>query len=242
MNAAASTPGQRFDAPRRFRVEIGHRFAARIFQLRQRDFHREHVLRIETGIDVLQSHEALQEQSWRRRARRARARLRATTSALRRRLRRRPVVEPRPPSFNASVNSGFPVASAGMRPKTTPVRTATPSVTSRTRRSIFTSASRGTVCAPIARSKIKAPDREHDAHRAADDREEHAFGQASVAGVASAGAQRDANGELAFARAGAGQQHGGEIRARDQQDHRDRADQNHAARARIPPTTSSCIG
>ena len=63
VNGRRFNPGQRPDAPHEFGEEIGDRFAARIFRDRQRDFHREDVARIETRIHVLQTNEALQQQT-----------------------------------------------------------------------------------------------------------------------------------------------------------------------------------
>ena len=77
------------------------------------------------------------------------------TSELRTRLRSAPVVEERPPSLSASVSSGFAVANAGIKPNKIPVPTATIAVTIKTTRSTFTSASRGTVRAPICLSSCR---------------------------------------------------------------------------------------
>ena len=74
----------------------------------------------------------------------------AITSPLRKRLRRVPWVELRPPSLSASVSSGRALARPGARPKMIPVATQIANVTPRTSTSTFTSRSRGTVCAPIA--------------------------------------------------------------------------------------------
>ena len=73
----------------------------------------------------------------------------AITSALRKRLRLFPAVEPRPPSFKDSVSSGFALAKPGTRPKRIPVPTEIAKVLMRTRRSRLTSRNRGTVCAPM---------------------------------------------------------------------------------------------
>ena len=216
-------PGQRLDAPGRFRIQIRHRFAARIFRHRQRHLHGEDVVRIETGIDVLQTREALHEQPGADEEDERQRHFRDRRARCATRLRRTPVVEPRPPSFSASVNSGLPLASAGTSPKRMPVTTETTSVTTRTLKSRFVSAMRGTVCAPIDAQEIEAPDRQHRAERAADESEQDAFAKHLPHELETAGAERDANGELALPRSGARQQHGGEIRAGDEENDRDRA-------------------
>ena len=72
------------------------------------------------------------------------------TSPLRKRLRRVPCVELRPASLSVSVSSGRALARPGARPKMIPVPTHMAMVMPNTVKSMFTSRSRGTVCAPIA--------------------------------------------------------------------------------------------
>ena len=61
--AAGFHPRQRLDPPNHLRIKIGDRFAARIFRLGQRDLHREHIPRVESGIDILQANKALQQET-----------------------------------------------------------------------------------------------------------------------------------------------------------------------------------
>ena len=65
--------------------------------------------------------------------------------------------------------------------------------------------------------QIESPDREHHAGGPADQREQDAFRKHLPHELRAAGAEGETNGELAFPRSGAREQHGGEIRAGDQQ-------------------------
>ena len=120
-------------------IEVGDRFAARIFQQRQRDLHVSTFFGSKPGCTFCSRTKLLSNKLAPTRRTRASA-TSAMTSALRRRLRRRPLVEPRPPSLSASVNSGLPLARAGISPITMPVATAVIRVKNRTRRSRLTSA------------------------------------------------------------------------------------------------------
>ena len=113
---------------------------------------------------------------------------------------------------------------------TIPVATAVPSVTSRTRRSRLTSARRGTVCAPIDLSRSSPQIASITPGGAADERQQNALRKHLAHELHAAGAEGEPNGELAFPRSGAREQHGGEIRAGNQQHHRHRAEQNHQGR------------
>ena len=85
----------------------------------------------------------------------------AITNTLRIRFGRAPVVDPRPPSFKASVNSGLALASAGINPNTIPLPIATEAVTSNTLQSSVTSFSRGIVRAPT-RFRRSRPHRDNN--------------------------------------------------------------------------------
>ena len=88
------------------------------------------------------------------------------------------------------------------------------------------SAIRGTVCEPEGAEQIQSPDGEKHAGKSADERQQNTFGEHLPQQTRRPGAERDPDGEFAFTRSGAREQHGGQIRAGDQENERDRTEKN----------------
>ncbi len=78
--------------------------------------------------------------------------------------------------------------------------------------------------------QLNSPQRENNARSATDQRQQHAFSENLLQQPQSAGTERDANCDLAFARSRTRKQHRGEIRARDQQNDNDSANQDEQRR------------
>ena len=94
-------------------------------RLRQRHAHRQHVARIEAGVDVAQRQQAAEHDARRPSAARATARLRRRSAAGACRTPTAPSL--RPPSLSASFRSARPARSAGSAPARMPVRIDAPS-------------------------------------------------------------------------------------------------------------------
>ena len=75
--------------------------------------------------------------------------------------------------------------------------------------------------------QIQAPDGEENSGAATDEREQNAFAQHLPHHLHPSRPEREANGKFTLPRARPRQEHGGEIRAGNEEDEADRADQNH---------------
>ena len=145
-----------------------------------------------------------------------------TTSAWLNRARRKPPPVPFPPSRNAGVSSRRAVCSAGTRPNTIAVATATPSENSSTFGSRRITASRGTRPSGISRATTTAMPPAGDAppDGGAGQREQQALDQQLADQPGAAGAERGAHRHLLLAAGGAAQEHVGDVDAGDQQQQR----------------------
>ena len=155
----------------------------------------------------------------------------ATTSVL----RSRPRVElvPRVPSLSASFRSGREPASAGARPKPTPVTSATAMVNASTRPSSATSLARGSASGLMATSASTPHTASKRPSAAPDRRQEQALGQKLADEPRAPGAERRANGHLAVARRRAREHQVGDVGAGDEQHEPDRAEQHEQRDAHV---------
>ena len=128
-----------------------------------------------------------------------------------------------PDSFSDIVTARSRKCSSGAMPNTSPVSSDTTIVNTSTAGSIAISADRGMLLGFAASTARRPPKPIDGTKRAANQREDHPFGQKLPQQAPAPGAKRGPDGELALPRFGAGQKQVGQVRARDQEDERDRA-------------------
>ena len=148
------------------------------------------------------------------------------SAAVQRRARRPPVPLRPPPSFTTSLTSVFDTCSAGARPKTNAVAMHTPA------RKTMTIGSMVKVIQYrlplVGQHRIEDPDpaqRQQQPEDAADHRQQNAFDQQLTDDPPAAGAERDADGNLARAPRRPREQQVGDVGAGNQQHEADRAHQ-----------------
>ena len=154
----------------------------------------------------------------------------ATTSAERSRRGRRQNRSARRPASARFSRSGLDARSAGTRPKMMPVAIDSTAAKASTRASTPTRSIRGTVVGRDATNSLDRPRSQQHAERAAGQRHHHALGQQLLHDAPPIGAERAAHRDLALPALRSREHQVGEVRARDQQDERHRAEQHEQRR------------
>ena len=227
--ASVLYPGQIADAPLQFVEEIDLRLLVGITQCGEGNFRGQNVIGIEAGIDVFQPNETLEEQTGAGQEDEGEGHFRDDEDVA------QPVVTPAGGGAASAFlerfgQVRFAAGKAGNKPEEK------------------TGADRdgegdeedGAVDVHLAEARdglgadrfheVDRPDREENADARADNREHNAFRQGLAQQSPATGTDRDANRHLAFAGGGAGEHHGREIGAGDEEDERDRAEQDEKKR------------
>ena len=160
-----------------------------------------------------------------------------TTRAARVRPCKAPPLPDRPPSFSASVTFGRELWSAGNRPNSRPVASATTIVNASTRQSTPTSApsapTRGRLAVLIDEQRPDAERAQRQPQRPAGERQDQALGEQLPDDLAPRGAERGAHGQFAAPAGGAHEQQVGDVGAGDEQHEADRAREHEQRRADV---------
>ena len=141
-------------------------------------------------------------------------------------MRRAPVVEPRPPSLRRFGQLGF---CAGDRGNETKKNSGHNGGNQRHEKHAQIEIGFGDPRDGLRSNgaeQIQSPDGEKHAGQSADERQQNTFREHLPQQTRRPRAEGDSNREFAFARSGPREQHGGQIRAGDQENERDRAEQN----------------
>ena len=145
---------------------------------------------------------------------------------------RNPLPDDRSALLNASERSTRAPRAAGASPAASAATSVVSAQKTSTERSSATASRRGSLGGAIAGSAPHQPPREHQAERAARDREDRVLGEQLARDPRAAAADRRPDGELALAREAAREQEIGDVRARDDQHQRDGDGQDRQRRPR----------